>query len=178
MIAPVPVHCFSITFIVMKEFQKQKFLSLNLRNRFACHGGCPLSGRYCHPSFLWLSSLPARMKKIRSEFFFQSVNINIVFRNSRVANSAARDGIGTKFELIETFMDFLVTCKNEEDQNKIEGARVLTIFLPFAQGQLTQHSPSIKAGFRTNLRFMVTRVKKGAISCRHMATRVLIPFGP
>ena len=109
---------------------------------------------------------------------FQSDIINIVFRHSRVANSAARDGIGPKFEFIETSMDVLVTCKNEEDQNKIEGARVLTIFLPLAQGQLTQHSPSNKAKFRTNLRFMVTRVKKGAICCRHMATRVLILFDP
>ena len=64
-----------------------------------------------------------------------------------MANSAARDGIGPKFELIETSMDALVTCKNEEDQNKIESARVLTIFLPFAQGQLTQHSPLNKAQF-------------------------------
>ena len=79
------------------------------------------------------------------KMFFQSVNINIVFRHPRVAYSAARDGIGPKFE---TSMDVLVTCKNEEDQNKIEGARVLTIFLPFAQGQLTQHSPSNKAKFR------------------------------
>ena len=55
---------------------------------------------------------------------------NIVFRNSRVANSAARDGIGPKFELIETSMDVLVTCKNEEDQNEITGARVLKTFLP------------------------------------------------
>ena len=46
------------------------------------------------------------------------------------ANSAARDGIGPKFELIESFMDFLVTCKNEEDQIKIEDARVLTTFIP------------------------------------------------
>ena len=165
-----------------KEFQKQKILSLNLRQRFACNGGCPLSGRYCHPSFLWLSNLPARMKKIRSKclllLFFQSVNINIVFRHSEVANSAARDGIGPKFELIGTSMDVLVTCKNEEDQIKIEGARVLTIFLAFAQGQLTQHSPSNKVKFRTHLRFTVTRVKKGAICFRHMATRVLILFGP
>ena len=94
-----------------------------------------------------------------------------------MANSAARDGIGPKFELIETSMDVLVTCKNEEDQNKIESAKVLTIFLPSAQGQLTQHSPSNKAKFKTHLRFMVTRVK-GAICCRHMATRVLILFGP
>ena len=111
-------------------------------------------------------------------FFFQSVYINIVFRHSRVANSAARNGIGPKFELIETSMDVLITCKNEEYQNKIESARVLTIFLPVSQGQLTQHSPSNKAKFRTHLRFMVTRVKKEAICCRHMATRVLILFSP
>ena len=111
-------------------------------------------------------------------FFFQSVNINIVFRQSRVANSAATDRIGPTFELIETSMDVLVTCKNEEDQNKIEGARVLTIFFPFAQGQQTQHSLLNKAIFRTHLRFMVTRVKKGAICCRLMVTRVLNLFGP
>ena len=74
------------------------------------------------------------MKKIRSKCFFQSVNINIVFRHSRVANSAARDGIGPKFELMETSMDVLVTCKNEEDQNKLEGARVLTIFFHLLKG--------------------------------------------
>ena len=52
------------------------------------------------------------------KMFFQSVNINIVFRHSRVANSAAWDGIGPKFELIETsIMDVLVTCKNEPKQN-------------------------------------------------------------
>ena len=43
------------------------------------------------------------------KMFFQSVNINIAFRHSWVANSAARDGIGPKFELIETSMDVLVT---------------------------------------------------------------------
>ena len=104
--------------------------------------------------------------------------VSLVSRHSRVANSAARDGHGPKFELIETSKDVLVTCKNEEDQNKIEGARVLTIFLPIAQEQLTQHSPLNKAKFRTHLRFMVTRFKKGAICCLHMATRVLILFGP
>ena len=46
------------------------------------------------------------------------------------ANSAAKDGIGPKFELFKTFMDVLVTCKNEGDRIKIEGARVLTTFLP------------------------------------------------
>ena len=39
-------------------------------------------------------------------------------------------------------MIFLVTCKNEEDPIKNEGARVLTSYIDFsdAQGQLTPHS--------------------------------------
>ena len=37
---------------------------------------------------------------------------------------------GKKFKLIQAFMVTLVTCKNEEDQIKNEGARVLTTFLP------------------------------------------------
>ena len=41
--------------------------------------------------------------------YFQSVYIYMVFRHSRVANSAAKDGIWPKFELIETSMDDLVT---------------------------------------------------------------------
>ena len=35
-----------------------------------------------------------------------------------------------KFELIQAFMHVLVTCKNEEDQIKNEGARLFTRFLP------------------------------------------------
>ena len=35
---------------------------------------------------------------------------------------------GPKFELVQDFMVVLVTCKNEEDRIKIEGARVLTRF--------------------------------------------------
>ena len=115
------IHSIKSLEFIVKRSSKNK-TKLNLGQRFACHGGCPLSGRYCHPTFLWLSSLHARMKKIRSKCccFFQSVNIIIVFiKNSRVANSAARDGIGPKFELIETSMDVLVTCQNEEDPIKM-----------------------------------------------------------
>ena len=35
-----------------------------------------------------------------------------------------------KFELIQAFMHVLLTCKNEVDQIKNEGARVFTRFLP------------------------------------------------
>ena len=76
---------------------------------------------------LWLSFLPARMKKIRL---------------------TVSDGIRPKFELIQAFMVVLVTCKNEENPIKNEGARVITTFLPLyvyrifldAQGQLTPQS--------------------------------------
>ena len=34
-----------------------------------------------------------------------------------------------KFELIQAFMHVLVTCKNEDDRFKNEGARVFTRFL-------------------------------------------------
>ena len=39
-------------------------------------------------------------------------------------------GILPKFELIQAFIIVLVTCKNEEDPIKNEGARVLTRFSP------------------------------------------------
>ena len=35
-----------------------------------------------------------------------------------------------KIKLIQTFMEVLVTCKNEVDPFKNEGARVVTIDLP------------------------------------------------
>ena len=37
---------------------------------------------------------------------------------------------GRNFELIQAFMHVLVTCKNEDDRFKNEGARVFTRFLP------------------------------------------------
>ena len=39
-------------------------------------------------------------------------------------------GILPKFELVQAFIVVLVTCKNEEDPIKNEGARVLTRFPP------------------------------------------------
>ena len=38
--------------------------------------------------------------------------------------------IWPNFELVRDIMVVLVTCNNEEDQNKNEGARVLTRFSP------------------------------------------------
>ena len=63
-------------------------------------------------------------------------------------NSDVSSGILPKFKLIQAFIVVLVTCKNEEDPIKNEGARVLTRFSPLlvygifsdAQGQLTPQS--------------------------------------
>ena len=52
------------------------------------------------------------------------------FRPSRAANSEVSGGILPKFKLIQAFIVVLVTCKNEEDPIKNEGARVLTRFFP------------------------------------------------
>ena len=42
----------------------------------------------------------------------------------------AGGGVWWKITLNQTFMEVLVTCKNEEDPFKIEGARVVAIDLP------------------------------------------------
>ena len=51
-------------------------------------------------------------------------------RRSRAANSAVRDLIWSKFELILDVMVVLVTCSNEEDRIKNRGARVATRYFP------------------------------------------------
>ena len=56
--------------------------------------------------------------------------IHQIFRRTRADNSGVCGGIWPKFELIQAFMHVLLTCKNEVDQIKNEGARVLTRFLP------------------------------------------------
>ena len=81
---------------------------------------------------LWMSSLPASMKKIRSKMkaLECSQYIQQFFRRARADNSGLGGGIWPKFELIQAFMHVLVTCKNEDDRFKNRGARVFTIFIP------------------------------------------------
>ena len=75
------------------------------------------------------------------------------FRCSRATNSEDSGGILTKFEHIQAFIVVLVTCKNEDDPIKNEGARLLTRFsndksmgiFSDAQGQLTPQS-LVKSG--------------------------------
>ena len=67
---------------------------------------------------------------------------------SRAANSAVHGWIRPNFKLIRDYIIVLVTCKNEENPIKIEGARVITsILFDFsnAQGQL---SPKAVVEFR------------------------------
>ena len=52
------------------------------------------------------------------------------FRCSRTDNYGVRCGIWPKFELIQTFMHVIVTCKNEDDSIKNEGASVVTTLFP------------------------------------------------
>ena len=59
-----------------------------------------------------------------------SQHYSLIFRRSRAANAKVNDGILAKFKHIRAFMVGLVTCRNEEDTSKTEGARVVTTFFP------------------------------------------------
>ena len=58
------------------------------------------------------------------------VFITLYINFSDVHNSGVAAGIWPKFELIQAFIHVFVTCKNEVDRIKNEGARVFTRFLP------------------------------------------------
>ena len=67
----------------------------------------------------------------------------IFSRSSRAANSTVQGPIWLNFKPIRDLMVVPVTCKNEEEPIKNEGARVVTtLFIDFseAQGQLTLKS--------------------------------------
>ena len=57
------------------------------------------------------------------------ITLELVMIDSKM-DSGVGGGIWSKFELIQAFMHVLVTCKNEDDRVKNEGARVFTRFLP------------------------------------------------
>ena len=91
------------------------------------------SGRISNSSeLLWMFSLPASTKKIRSKM--KRLDCSRIkhqfFRRARTDNSKVCGGIWPKFELILGFMHAILTCKNENDQIRNEGARVFTRFLP------------------------------------------------
>ena len=77
------------------------------------------------------------MRKIHANFS----HYMIFSRRSMAANSTDHCPILPNFELIQYFIAVLVTCKNEDNPIKNDGARVLTIlYIGFsdAQGHLTQ----------------------------------------
>ena len=96
------------------------------------------SGRISNTSkLLWLSLLPAKMKKIQSKLkaleclqhFFHYKSMGFFSdAQGQLTNSAVHGRIKSKFELLRDFMVVLFTCNNEVDPNKNEGARVLTTF--------------------------------------------------
>ena len=60
-------------------------------------------------------------------FVFKILSKNSILTSIKGSNSVANL---PKFELIQAFMHVLLTCKNDVDQIKKEGARVFTRFLP------------------------------------------------
>ena len=61
----------------------------------------------------------------------QSIRFQDIEQNSILTSMRGRYSVANlpKFELIQAFMHVLVTCKNEDDRFKNEGARVFTRFL-------------------------------------------------
>ena len=60
-------------------------------------------------------------------FVFKILSKNLILTSIKGHNYVANL---PKFELIQALMHGLVTCKNEEDPIKNEGARVFTRFFP------------------------------------------------
>ena len=100
---------------------------------------------------LWLTSLPAKMKKILSKIEALECSqhyTSIVFRRARADDSGVGGGIWSKFELIQAFMHVPVTCKNEDDDSKMKELECSQDFshnkpmgiFPDPQGQLTPQS--------------------------------------
>ena len=80
---------------------------------------------------------------------------------SWAANSAVHGWIRPNFKLIRDYIVVLVTCKNEEDPIKNEGARMLTSLLfdfSDAQGQLTLVSGGIPRKFELIQAFIVVLI--------------------
>ena len=70
------------------------------------------------------------MKKdpIKNEGARVFTTFNINFQTPRADNSGVGGGIWLKFQLIKVLIHVLITCKNEDDSIKNEGARVATTF--------------------------------------------------
>ena len=76
-----------------------------------------------------MSSLPARMKKIKLKMKMLDCSQDFShYKSMGIFPDAAVHGpIWPNFEPVQDFMVVLLTCKNEEDPIKTRGARVCTI---------------------------------------------------
>ena len=72
------------------------------------------------------------INSIQNLVFIGLFVFKILSKNSILTSIKGRNSVANlpKFELIQAFMHALLTCKNEVDQIKNEGARVFTRFLP------------------------------------------------
>ena len=92
-----------------------------------------VSGRNLNSSKLsCMPSLPARRRLIKSKMKeLESLQDFSHYKSMGIFPDAQGQLTPqSKFELIQAFMHVLLTCKNEDDRFKHEGARVFTRFLP------------------------------------------------
>ena len=88
------------------------------------------SGRISNSfEILWMSSLPASMKKIRSKMKALEWTQHFPNYNSMVAMETS-GRIWLNFELIQAFIHVLITCKYEKNPIKTSGENVMTSFSP------------------------------------------------
>ena len=78
---------------------------------------------------IWLSSLPASMKKIRSKMKALEWTQHFSHYNSMVAMETS-GRIWSNFELIQALIHVLITCKYEKNPIKNSGENVMTSFSP------------------------------------------------
>ena len=88
------------------------------------------AGRISNSSeILWMSSLPASMKKIRSKMKSLEWTQHLPHYNSMVAMETSVR-IWPNFELIQALIHVLITCKYEKNPIKNSGENVMTSFSP------------------------------------------------
>ena len=114
--------------------------TLNIKFRCSRTGNSAVGGmiwpKFKPSKFLWLSSLPATMKKIQSKMnSFECLQLSFHHKSMRICSLAQvqltpQSVAGAKRQNIELIQVVLVTCDNEKDQIKNEGARVVTRFSP------------------------------------------------
>ena len=86
-----------------------------------------------------MSSLPTNLKWILSIATKKKWQHRF-FRRSRAANSQVSSGIWPKFELIQSFMHVLITCKYQKDRTLNSRDKVVTPSFPLSMGVFFRRS--------------------------------------